>query len=342
MAEVRRTKRELAGFKREEVEEFFRFEEGFHEVDWVRAFEWIGKNFAGVDEREATRRVVEQWLEHLRGDLGGSYQVVESGDAMVLSDRSAEGARWLARYADQALGRIHEELGAAKWRYVHPFILFSEADDYYEYIARFSPDGDQAQSGGVFITAGYPHIVLLSRDANDAASGIVHELSHHCLDHYNLPLWVNEGVAMTLEREMAPPSSGMEGDQEAIWGAISSWSPPMLWDELAERHFAFWNEETIQTFWAGTSFHVAGDSNELSYNLAEVLLKLLCEEGEKGAFASFLQLARPEDAGHDAAQRIFHRGLGEVAGTFLGAGDWSPKRKAIAECWRSAGWREQQ
>ena len=338
MAEVRRMKRELPGLKREEVEGFFVFEDGFHTVDWNAASAWVSSKFAGEEVEDAMRWVVQEWVERLRQDIGGDYHITEGNDVVLLSDRSAHGARWLAGYAERALRTIHEELGSATWGHLHPLIVFSEEDDYYQYISRFSAEGEQAQSGGIFIGTGYPHIALVSRDANDAASGIVHELTHHCLDHYNLPLWVNEAVAMTLQRQIAPPNYGMGGDQEAVWGAISSWSPPMLWDELAERHFAFWNAETIQAFWAGTSFYEPGDSNELSYNLAEIFLTLLREGKEKALLAAFLELARPEDAGHDAAHRIFHKGLDEIAGTFLGPGNWRPDRKVIAECWRAAGW----
>jgi len=32
--------------------------------------------------------------------------------------------------------------------------------------------------------------------------------------------------------------------------------------------------------------------------------------------------------------------LGEIAGTFLGEGNWRPQRKAMIACWESAGWKK--
>ena len=30
--------------------------------------------------------------------------------------------------------------------------------------------------------------------------------------------------------------------------------------------------------------------------------------------------------------------LGEIAGTFLGQGNWRPQRKAMVRCWEAVGW----
>jgi hypothetical protein len=94
---------------------------------------------------------------------------------------------------------------------------------------------------------------------------------------------------------------------------------------------AFWKSQNIQRFWSGVSFAEAGDSNELSYSLAEIVLNLLMEGGKE--LAGFLQAARWEDAGQDAALNVLDMDLGQVVATFLGEGNWRPNRKAIAECW---------
>src|SRR5688572_19233218 len=168
--------------------------------------------------------------------------------------------------------------GLARRKAHASILIFSEQDDYYQYVSRFCPNGEQAASGGMCISAGYPHIVLFWRDETDAANGLVHELTHECLMHFSLPLWVNEGVAMSLQRSIAPaPAPPGQGVQEGAFAATMNWSPPLMWHELKERHLEFWNEQTLQSFWAGTSFYVPGDSNELSYSLAEVLVKLLAE-----------------------------------------------------------------
>jgi hypothetical protein len=113
-----------------------------------------------------------------------------------------------------------------------------------------------------------------------------------------------------------------------------------MWHELAERHFAFWNEENFQPFWAGTSFFQPGDPNQLSYSLDEVCVKLLSEKGDATSFGAFLEAARSDDAGQTAALDVLGVDLGEIAGTFLGEGNWRPRRRAMIACWESAGWKK--
>ena len=110
---------------------------------------------------------------------------------------------------------------------------------------------------------------------------------------------------MSLQRSIAPaPSPATQGVQQAVFAATINWSPPLMWHELKERHLEFWDEERMQSFWAGTSFYVPGDSNELSYSLAEVFIKLLSENKQKRYLERFLEHARPEDAGQTAALDI--------------------------------------
>ena len=120
-------------------------------------------------------------------------------------------------------------------------------------------------------------------------------------------------------------------------GATLNWTPPLMWHELKERHLDFWNEETLQSFWAGNSFYIPGDSNELSYSLAEVFVRLLSESKEKVYLERFLEHARPEDAGQGAALDILETDLGEIAGTFLGPGKWRPSPAAISKSWKQWG-----
>jgi hypothetical protein len=149
-------------------------------------------------------------------------------------------------------------------------------------------------------------------------------------------------VAVTLQRAIAPPPRYLgQSEQSAIYAASINWRPPMMWHELAERHFAFWTEKNIQSFWAGTSFFQPGEPNALSYSLAEVFLKLLTERADRKAVFAFLESARRDDAGQTAAMDILNVDLGAIAGTFLGEGNWRPQRKAMVQCWGAAGWGKQ-
>jgi hypothetical protein len=123
-------------------------------------------------------------------------------------------------------------------------------------------------------------------------------------------LWLNEGLAVVIERQMTRRAFVMDRD-------------------LAERHRAHWNEVNIQRFWAGMTYDEPGDGSQLSYSLGEILVTLLSEKG--AAFAEFVKAADWRDAGQDAAVNFLGQGLEEVLAGFLGPGDWRPKRKTIKE-----------
>jgi hypothetical protein len=144
---------------------------------------------------------------------------------------------------------------------------------------------------------------------------LAHELTHNCVVHLKLPLWLNEGLAMLFERTVAATSR------------------PMMDYELKERHLAFWNPDNIQEFWSGISFQKPGDSNELSYSLSEITLTLLMEQ--KGDWGAFLKQADWGDAGQTAAIECLGSDLGNVMSTFLGEGDWRPRRKVMIALWEA-------
>lgn len=319
------------------------FEHEFHRIDWTVVWAWIESEVETVNWELAWAEAATWWAELLRGDLGGEYLVYQSKDTILLCEQSEELAEWLLGYAGRAANTIRHELGPMAWNGRSGkdlLLVFSEHDDYYQYAAFHMADGVNPSSGGMCISSGYTHIALPWTEQLDVANALIHELAHDSMAHLSLPHWLNEGVAVTLEKAIgAPPRAIGQGDQDAVYGAMSNWRPPTMWQELAEQHFAFWNEENIQTFWAGTSFYLPGDSNSLSYSLAEVFVKLLSERGNRAAFLSFMEASRPDDAGHAASLELFGADLGEIAGTFLGPGDWRPQRKAIKACWEEAGWK---
>ncbi len=242
----------------------------------------------------------------------------------------------MSEYAGRAASTIKDYLGQTAWSGTlakDVLLIFTELDDYDHYVAHHLAEGENPASGGMCLGSGYTHIALPWTDQTDAANAIIHELTHDCLAHLPLPHWLNEAVAVTLERAIGSPRRQIgESDQSAVYGASIGWRPPMMWDDLAERHFAFWNEENIQTFWAGTSFHIPGESNELSYSLAEVFMKLLSERTTLEHFRKFLETARQDDAGQTAAIAILDVDLGDIAATFLGEGNWRPQRSAMTFC----------
>ena len=193
------------------------------------------------------------------------------------------------------------------------------------YVSYYHPDDRHGLSSGMFINKDYGHIALQFADIRRAEPVIVHEVTHNCLRHLRLPSWLNEGLARRVEKAVGRSLAG------GFWSAGFGPVPPILDGELAGEHHSYWNGRNIQEFWAGVSFYRPDEGIKLSYNLGEILVELLLEDG--GNFLDFLENAHCQDGGQDAALKCLGRSLGDVAATFLGPGDWQPNRSAMAKAW---------
>ena len=310
--------------------------DGFSRPDWTRLTQEIERTVSPEEQGDAWNEVVFQWVERLQGELGGDYRIRYSPDFILLSNLHRDEARGLLGFAEKAMIEIRSRLGGLAWADTparHVVLLFQEEDDYYDYVGGFEQGDVVPTSLGMHFGSGYPHVAIKHESDTQDAQTLVHELTHHCVTHLPIPVWLNEGVAQRLQRAIvgvyAPRAH--EGASSHYWAAISNWVPPLMWDELVEKHHAFWNEQNIQEFWAGTSFNQSGDARELSYSLAEVLVHLLGEDRE--GFLAFLSRAHYDDAGQTAALDCLGINLGDAAGTFLGEGNWRPYRKAMVQCW---------
>lgn len=287
--------------------------EGFSRPDWKAVARFIQQRIKPEDLSSAWDFAAQKWLEQLAKDLGGAARLHGSAHVLCVSDLDEAPTRTLLIYAESVLGVIRTYLQSAAWTDYqgrHALLLFSDQEDYYSYLSYYSRDGLNPLSGGVLLARGYTHIAMPFADLRTAEHTIVHELVHNLLAHLHLPLWLNEGLAVVIERK------------------IGRW-PFLLDNDLVDRHEKHWTDKTIQTFWAGTSWYIPGESNELSYSLAEILLSLLSQDGLN--LIQFVKHADWRDAGQDAALNFLGKDLGELAGEFLGPGMWRPQRKVIAE-----------
>ena len=302
-----------------QVDGAFSFEEGFSRPDWKVISQAIQQRIAGPhDLNTAWTEVARQWVMKLQSDLGGDYQVKDSPHFILLTALDAGLIGKLLDFAESTLDQIRAGLKDAAWTTgngKHVILLFLDEDDYYQYVSYFYRDGNHPMSGGCLIHKGYVHIAA-PYEPFGLRQMLAHELTHNCVAHLRLPLWLNEGQAVKFQR------------------AIAGSNRPVLDYELKERHLAFWNPETIQEFWSGVSFQKPGDSNELSYSLAEIMLTLLLEQ--PGDWGAFLKQAQWDDGGQTAAIECLGTDLGAVMATFLGEGDWRPRRKAMVTLWESS------
>jgi hypothetical protein len=297
-----------------ELEGAFSFEEGFTRPNWQLIAKQVEQTVKSESLNQAWTQVARQWAERLKDDLGGDYQITESIECLLLSAVDDKTKGRLLEHAGRAAGIIPDRLGDAAYREgygKHLLLLFEEEDDYYQYISYFYPEGNHPASSGVFVHDYYQHIAIYNVDEIETAQTITHELAHFFLGHLPIPVWLNEGLAMTFHRVIA----GLERFS--------------LDHDSAERHLTFWSHSNIQEFWAGTSWGQPGESSQLSYGLAEILMQLLL--GDWRDFTQFVQNAHYSDAGQTASMDYLGKDLGEMIAGFLGAGNWRPNRKAIAD-----------
>ena len=287
--------------------------EGFSRPDWKKVGAYIQQHVLRDDVGPAWKYVAGKWLEEVKADWGGDCRLYTTPHFFGLSDIEPATMRTLLDYAESTLQNIASFLGSAAWSGYygkHVLLVFGDSDDYFAYISYYHGEGSHMLSGGIFIRGGYAHIALPYGDTLGAQHVLAHELAHNLLCHLPIPLWLNEGLAVTIENQMTRRGFVMDR-------------------EMAERHRQHWSEANIQTFWSGRSFDEPGEVSELSYNLGLILVTLLVEKGPP--FADFVKAADWRDAGQDAALNFLGVGLEEVLGGFLGPGDWRPQRKLVRE-----------
>lgn len=301
-----------------QLEGAFNFEEGFSRPDWRVISRGIKqKENELFDINAAWDEAVRQWMTELRTELGGDYAVSESRRFFLLAPVDAEKRMQILDFSEEMLTRIRDRLQSAAWKPKHGkhvILLFADEDDYYQYISYFYHEGAHAKNGGCLIHKDYVHIAV-PYDPKHLQPALAHELTHNCVVHLGLPTWLNEGLAQAFEH------------------MASSNSASFINTEMLDRHLAFWNDNNIQEFWAGVSWHKPGDSNELSYSLAEIVLHLLSERN--GDWSAFVEQSDWRDAGQTAALQCLGVDLGDVLATFLGPGDWRPRRKAMVTLWEA-------
>lgn len=274
---------------------------GFPILDWDEARAWVDALQEGR-RGEAWSACERGWLLHFRDALGQSFRLDESEAAALVSSLEPNVARATLEFMEKTARRIGMVLKGLAERSLWGkdiLILFDDGDAYYRYVSYYYPEtGEFATSGGMHLGQGCGHFVSVKRDLRELEAMIVHEMTHAALE-LPIPLWLNEGLAVNTERRLAGAPNEPLGS-------------------LAKRHEKmrrFWSVVSIQSFWSGESFHRPGESNELSYELARIVVEQLAKDWEP--FARFVRAAKAEDAGAAAAREHLRLDLGELVTALL-------------------------
>ena len=295
--------------------QFFSFNNKLPHPNWELIYQYIDDSLSHLDPHTLWPEITNNWLSSLSNCLADDYNKVESENFVLLSqENSAYTTTFLAfleHSRTQLLKTLHgiaHDQGYGK----HVVIMFDENNTYYDYITNFGPEeGTYGLSAGMYINYGYGHFVFPHQEMDQAMPIAAHEMTHALLNHLPIPVWLNEGLAVNMER------------------SICNIPPPRLNRAAFERHLAYWQQKEIQEFWCGNSFLRADEGQELSYDLAQVLVNNLSSDYE--AFVAFTNKANWEDAGEQAIEEVFDIGLGDMLHNFIGDGDWSPQ----PEVWKN-------
>jgi hypothetical protein len=288
-----------------------RWHEGIPHPDWDAALAWQSR-LPDSRHAQAWLALERGWLDWLRGAIGERYRLHESEVALLLTAQPERLARIKLGYLDTTLRRIEralEELADHDHVGKEILIAFDDAAEYTRYVAAFEPVGEAVgASAGMHIGTGCGHFVTHGQDLAQLEPTIVHEMTHSCLAHLSLPLWLNEGVAQAIERRFA-------GSYEDPHAALAR----------ARRQATFWTPRTIQEFWSGRAFQRPDDHQEMAYALALDLTQAFA--GDWSRFKAFVLEASHADAGMAAARDRLDLDLGAYLGTLFGhptGADWAP------------------
>jgi len=291
-------------FRLSEIKNAIAEADGLPRVEWAMVDQWIATGYASDDSRNAARlEAVLQWLELLADRLGEDYWINSAPRSILLTSQARSAGDALLRFVERALDQIARLLdvspeapGAPK----HILLRLHSVEVYYSYINHFHEDGAYGGSAGICIRQGMPHIAFPRSPYGGEEETVAHELTHAVLSEFSAPLWVEEGVAQIV---------GLQ---------VTGRPATPLNHETARDLRAYWRSHDLAGFWSGESFRAADDGQRHSYELAEILVRLILSD-YKRAFLRFLADANGEDGGEAAAVKHFYRPLNEIAATFLGS-----------------------
>ena len=283
----------------------------FPRLDWHSIRVWVEEHIDNAEQSDAWREIVIQWLETLNNALSDRYQIDAGTDVILFFSRNFEHGKSLLSFSQSGLAGIRKALGdvaCEAWLGPLPILVFADSYDYHDYLSGASPDSEKIPSLGMCFrnAKDYVHVALAGYTWPELQKMIFHELTHACLSHLTLPLWLEEGVAQLAEEE-----------------AVPAWSRFSLEAAQAKELREFWCANGLREFWWESGFQAMDEIQSYSYQLAQVLFRLLLTD-HRPKIADLLRHADAADAGDAAAREVLGISVDDLAAKFLGEGDWRP------------------
>lgn len=280
----------------------------YYKPDWVAIQETICEGLSYDAQNNAWLEECKKWLNQLSRELGDDYAIIESENFFILSSEDNKYNQHFLKFLEKALKKILtalEGIASDEGYSKHVVLILADQETYYDYTFMFYPeDAKVGLSAGVYINDGYGHFIFPHQEINFNEPTAAHELTHACLVHLPIPAWLNEGLAVSME------------------GTVLGEDYFLIDKDIIDKHQQYWTEESIQTFWSGESFSNTDVGQELSYHLAQLLVRNISQDYEQ--FVHFSKNAHSNDGGETAAQEVLGISLGDLLTGLLGDGNWSP------------------
>lgn len=278
-------------------------------VDWETVNEWVELHVSEEDCQRVWYDLACEWFDILDAEFGFQYRAVQTENLLLFAPKSFTETRALLGAAEKGLKQITIALGPMsrkRWQGLLVVLLFSNHKSYSRYLCLASGITEESNTAGVCFKGGFVHIALRPAPLDGLHQVMQHEITHACLSHLELPLWLEEGVAQLAEEDACP-----------------DWARFTLTPKDAEEIRKYWQRHDLNKFWWGSSFLSDGEEQKNSYELARILFTLVRED-YRHYVAEFVRRASANDAGERAAQVVLGKSLSEIAGHFLGRGNWGP------------------
>ena len=294
-----------------DISEKMIFEECLPLPDWMSLTEWI----ESIDINSHGRAWADAelaWLSCMCRALGETYKLSKFRRSVVLSSLSLREEKSVISFMDSSLKKILQKLGKIaaipEWGY-DILIIFDDENTYYRYISRYYPEeGEFSLTSGLYISHGCGHFVTTKQDIKLIEPVIVHEMTHSCVSYLSIPEWLNEGLAVNIEHSLCGPSCTTDDTLERY-----------------NQHRNFWNSDTIQQLWSGSSFKRTDEGSLLSYDLSRILVLQMAKSWDK--FEEFVLEADYNDSGQKSANEKYGVTLGAVICALLEkeySASWEP------------------
>jgi hypothetical protein len=306
--------------RRLDISDHWLWQDGLPCVNWEQAAEWVDIQFAPPERFEVWTDIARQWLAALAQSLPGEFETLESENFLILAHQDGTLGRGFLNLAEEYRGAILNWLpGVAEFSAPGKQIAMLMCDQvtYYHYISLYYSEGEHGGSSGLHIKGFYPQVVVCNWEHVGIARTLVHELTHQSLEQRDLPQWLEEGLTQLAELDVA--------------GAM----PAIVDGRMGRQHKQYWRRYGLEDFWTGEGFAKPGKVQRLCYELSLILMRLLLDHARprwfgfdrapRERFYEFLRQAKAADHGETACRAWLGHGLGGLATTFLGPGDWEPR-----------------